>query len=44
MFVCVQQSPRTESNGLKLYKTHCSIDATARKTFFANRVIDVCNS
>jgi len=41
-FLCVQQSPRTISNGLKLYIAHCTINA--RKTFLANRIIDVWKS
>jgi len=41
-FLSVQQSPRTGSNGLKLYKAHCRIDA--RKMFSVNLVVDVWNS
>ena len=41
-FWCVQLSPRTRNNGLKLYKAYCNINA--RKSFFTNRVVDIWNS
>jgi len=41
-FWCVQLSPRTRNNGLKLDKTHCNSDA--RKAFFTNRIVDIWNS
>ena len=41
-FWCVQMSPRTRNNGLKLYKAHCNIDV--RKAFFTNPVVDIWNS
>jgi len=41
-FWCVQMSPRTRNNCLKLCKAHCNIDV--RKAFFTNRVVDIWSS
>ena len=41
-FWCVQLSPRTRNNGLKLCKAHCNINA--RKSFFNNRIVKIWNS
>jgi len=41
-FWCVQLSPKTRHNGLKLYKAHCNNDV--RKAFLTNRVVDIWNS
>ena len=41
-FWCVQLSPRSRNNGLKLYKAHCNIDV--RKAFLTNRVVYILNS
>jgi len=39
---CVQLSPRTRNNSLKLYKAHCNINA--RKSFFTHRVVEIWSS
>ena len=41
-FWCVQLSPRTRNNSLKLYKAHCNINA--RKSFFTHRVVEIWSS
>jgi len=41
-FWCVQLSPRTRNNDLKLDKTHCNINA--RKSFITNCIADIWNS
>ena len=41
-FLCVQNYDKTRNNGVKLYKPMCRLEV--RKTFLANRVVNVWNS